>query len=70
MELHRYSLKEGISMTYGYIRVSTDKQTVEKQRFEIKRICKSQNIKIDKWYEETTSGARSVKKKTAWFIAK
>ena len=27
------------SMIYGYIRVSTDKQTVENQRFEINRFC-------------------------------
>jgi len=27
-------------MNYGYIRVSTDKQTVENQRFEINRFCK------------------------------
>ena len=26
-------------MTYGYIRVSSDKQTVENQRFEINRFC-------------------------------
>lgn len=27
-------------MIYGYIRVSSDKQTVENQRFEIERFCK------------------------------
>ena len=26
-------------MIYGYIRVSSDKQTVENQRFEIKNFC-------------------------------
>ena len=26
-------------MTYGYIRVSSDKQTVENQRFEINNFC-------------------------------
>ena len=30
-------------MTYGYIRVSSDKQTVENQRFEIKNFCKPLN---------------------------
>ena len=34
-------------MIYGYIRVSSDKQTVENQRFEIKNFCDNQNIKID-----------------------
>ena len=39
-------------MIYGYIRVSTDKQTVENQRFEINNFCKVLNLKIDKWIEE------------------
>jgi DNA invertase Pin-like site-specific DNA recombinase len=43
-------------MIYGYIRVSTDKQTVENQRFEIKRFCKQRNLKINEWVEETISG--------------
>lgn len=47
-------------MTYGYIRVSTDKQTVENQRFEINQFCQKQGIMIDKWIEETISGTRNV----------
>ena len=43
-------------MVYGYIRVSTDKQTVENQRFEIEEFCRRQGIKIDSWIEETISG--------------
>jgi len=43
-------------MIYGYIRVSTDKQTVENQRFEIEKYAKKKNIHIDKWIEETISG--------------
>ena len=39
-------------MTYGYIRVSSDKQTVENQRFEINKFCKNENINIDGWIEE------------------
>jgi DNA invertase Pin-like site-specific DNA recombinase len=50
-------------MVYGYIRVSTDKQTVENQRFEITEFSKTQNIKIDKWIEETISGTISYKKR-------
>lgn len=46
-------------MTYGYIRVSTDKQTVENQRFEIKHFCESNNICIDGWIEETISGTKT-----------
>ena len=30
-------------MIYGYIRVSTDRQTVENQRYEIKRFCQENN---------------------------
>ena len=47
-------------MIYGYIRVSTDKQTVENQRFEINQFCKNQEMVVDKWIEETISGAKSV----------
>ena len=43
-------------MVYGYIRVSTDKQTVENQRFEIVNFCKREKIKIHEWVEETISG--------------
>ncbi len=35
-------------MIYGYIRVSSDKQTVENQRFEIQQFAERENIKIDK----------------------
>ncbi len=50
-------------MTYGYIRVSTDKQTVENQRFEIKRFCQSNDIYIDGWIEETISGTKTYTKR-------
>ncbi|MGN0236426.1 MAG: master DNA invertase Mpi family serine-type recombinase [Paludibacteraceae bacterium] len=50
-------------MTYGYIRVSTDKQTVENQRFEITRFCQSENIRIDGWIEETISGTKAYNKR-------
>lgn len=47
-------------MIYGYIRVSTDKQTVENQRFEINHFCGKQEIVVNKWIEETISGAKNV----------
>ncbi|HPB57608.1 MAG TPA: master DNA invertase Mpi family serine-type recombinase [Bacteroidales bacterium] len=50
-------------MNYGYIRVSTDKQTVENQRFEINRFCEKQEIIIDRWIEETISGNKDVEKR-------
>ena len=34
-------------MIYAYIRVSTDKQTVENQRFEINRFAKQWDFQID-----------------------
>ena len=50
-------------MLYGYIRVSTDKQSVENQRFEITEFCKNQELKIDKWIEETISGTVEVQRR-------
>lgn len=50
-------------MNYGYIRVSTDKQTVENQRHEINCFCQQQGLSIDGWIEETISGTRSVDKR-------
>ena len=32
-------------MIYGYIRVSTEKQTVEVQRYEINKYCEENGIK-------------------------
>ncbi|MDR2775691.1 MAG: master DNA invertase Mpi family serine-type recombinase [Tannerella sp.] len=50
-------------MIYGYIRVSTDRQTVENQRFEINEFCKRNNITVAKWIEETISGTKEVEKR-------
>ncbi len=47
-------------MIYGYIRVSTDKQTVENQRFEVVEFCKQKEIIVDKWIEETISGTKEL----------
>ena len=50
-------------MIYGYIRVSSDKQTVENQRFEINNFCTKQNIVINDWIEETISGTKNYTKR-------
>ncbi len=50
-------------MTYGYIRVSSDKQTVENQRFEILHFCEQHNLSIEGWIEETVSGTRAYNKR-------
>lgn len=48
-------------MNYGYIRVSSDKQTVENQRFEIRSFCLKNGIEINGWIEETISGTKNYK---------
>ena len=50
-------------MIYGYIRVSSDKQTVENQRFEINNFCERYKLVIDGWIEETISGMKSYNKR-------
>lgn len=50
-------------MNYGYIRVSTDRQTVENQRFEINRFCEKEKIDINLWIEETISGTKEPEKR-------
>lgn len=50
-------------MIYGYIRVSTDKQTVENQKFEIEHFCRANHLKVDYWIEETVSGKKEVRKR-------
>ena len=50
-------------MIYGYIRVSTDKQTTENQRFEIQSFSEKNQIRIDKWVEETISGTKDISKR-------
>lgn len=42
-------------MIYGYIRVSSDKQSTENQAFEIIRFAESNHIKIDEWIKEKIS---------------
>jgi DNA invertase Pin-like site-specific DNA recombinase len=57
-------------MIYGYIRVSTDKQTVENQRFEIKNFCEKKNIVVSKWVEEEISGTKEVDKRLLGYMLK
>ena len=47
-------------MIYGYIRVSTDKQNVENQRFEIENYCKERGMIVGAWIEETISGTKKI----------
>ena len=50
-------------MVYGYIRVSTDRQTVKNQRFEIAQFCEKNDMAVDKWIEETISGSMATDKR-------
>ncbi len=52
-----------LNMIYGYIRVSTEKQTTEVQKYEISRYCDRNEMKIDIWIDETISGAKDLKKR-------
>lgn len=60
--MERKDLRREI-MNYGYIRVSSNKQTVENQRFEILQFCHREGITIDGWIEETISGTRTFKRR-------
>ncbi len=50
-------------MIYGYVRVSSDKQTTENQIFEINRFAKKNNLKINRWVNETISGLKELNKR-------
>ena len=47
-------------MIYGYIRVSTDKQTVKNQQYEISRFCEKNLLTVNKWIEEVISGTKKI----------
>lgn len=50
-------------MVYGYIRVSTDMQNTENQRYEIEQFAKKNNLVIDQYVSETISGTKTVKER-------
>jgi putative DNA-invertase from lambdoid prophage Rac len=50
-------------MIYAYIRVSSDKQTTENQRFEILKFTDKKKLTIDKWIEETVSSKMKLEKR-------
>lgn len=50
-------------MIYGYIRVSTDKQTTENQRFEILNYAQKNALNIDYWINETISATKALNKR-------
>lgn len=50
-------------MIYTYIRVSTDKQSVENQRYEIETFCRKKNFAVERWIEETISSRVSLQER-------
>ncbi len=46
-------------MIYAYIRVSTDKQTLKNQEFEILEFSKKEDLDISVWITETISGTKN-----------
>lgn len=57
-------------MIYGYIRVSTDKQTIENQRYEIIQFCRKEGLHVNGWIEETVSGGRAPDKRKLGILLK
>ncbi|WP_147645178.1 recombinase family protein [Treponema pectinovorum] len=50
-------------MIYGYIRVSTDGQTVENQKLAIKNYCRVRRLRKIQWISETISGTKKPEKR-------
>lgn len=48
-------------MIYAYIRVSSDRQTTENQRFEIQRFAAGKGLCIVSWIDETISSRKALK---------
>ena len=51
-------------MVIAYIRVSTQEQSYQGQRYEIETWCRQNGISVDKWVEEKVSGMRNVQVRT------
>lgn len=51
-------------MIYAYVRVSTEKQTIENQRYEILQFANTKKILINKWFEETISATKKIEERT------
>lgn len=49
-----------LKMIYAYVRVSSDKQTNDNQKFEIMNFARKQNLKISRWIEETISSRKDL----------
>lgn len=50
-------------MNYGYIRVSSEKQTLANQKFEIKKYAVQKRLVIHEWIEETISSTKKLEER-------
>ena len=57
-------------MVYAYIRVSTEKQTTENQRFEIERFARQKNLSVCKWIQETISATKKIEDRLLYGLLK
>lgn len=57
-------------MIYSYIRISTDKQNTENQKFEITKFANLHNLKINHWIIETISSTKELNKRKLGKILK
>ncbi len=55
---------------YGYIRVSSNKQTVAHQHFEIQKFANLNHLNVDKWIEETISSRKALNKRKLGHLLK
>lgn len=62
-QFFNYILEKNHMTTIAYIRVSSNKQTTEHQRFEIENFAAKNNITIDEWIEETISSRTALNKR-------
>ena len=52
-----------MGQVFGYIRVSTDKQTVENQELAIHRYCDQNRLRVDEWYKVEMSSRKTTKQR-------
>jgi DNA invertase Pin-like site-specific DNA recombinase len=58
--IYKHDGLEVVILIYGYIRVSTDKQTTENQEYEIYKFADSKGFMIDEWVKETVSSRKKL----------
>ena len=57
------SVEVGMGQVCGYIRVSTDKQTVDNQELAILKYCDAHKLHVDNWYKVEMSSRKTTKQR-------